>query len=297
MDHPVAAPAPRGLLPSPLQELQDDRFTARGLRLWLKRDDLIDPELPGNKWRKLKYNLADARAAGHRTLLTFGGAYSNHIRATAAAGARYGFATIGVIRGDELADRPLNDSLRFAADRGMRLVFVDRTAYRRRAEPEYLAGLAEELGEFFAIPEGGSNPAAVRGCAELPAEIDVPYAAIAVACGTGGTLAGLAAGLPEGREALGFAVLKGDFLTADVAELQRRTYGAATGNWRVETGFHCGGYARSTPELHEFTADFEARHGIAVDEVYVGKMLYGLTELAGQGAFAPGTGIVAVKTG
>ncbi|WP_436772159.1 1-aminocyclopropane-1-carboxylate deaminase/D-cysteine desulfhydrase [Yinghuangia sp. YIM S09857] len=280
-----------------MHELHDERFTARGLRLWIMRDDLIHPELPGNKFRKLKYNLAAARDSGHRTLLTFGGAYSNHIRATAAAGALYGFATIGVIRGDELAGKPLNPSLAYAAERGMRLVFVDRAAYRRRAEPAFLDELRSQHGDFFAIPEGGSNPAAVRGCAELPAEIDVPYDLVAVPCGTGGTLAGIAAGLPAGKSAVGYAVLKGDFLARDVAELQRQTYGENRGDWRVDNSAHCGGYARTTHELRAFIADFDHRHDIALDEIYVGKMLHGLTRAAERGEFPPGTDIVAVKTG
>ncbi|MDI2130407.1 1-aminocyclopropane-1-carboxylate deaminase/D-cysteine desulfhydrase [Yinghuangia seranimata] len=292
---PVSLPPPR--VPSPLTELRDDRFAARGLRLWLKRDDLIHPELPGNKWRKLKYNLAAARAGGHGTLLTFGGAYSNHLRATAAAGALYGFATIGVVRGEELAGRPLNPSLAYCAERGMRLVFVDRTTYRRRTDPGLAAELSAAQGPFLLIPEGGSNPAAVRGCAELPAEIDVPHDVVAVACGTGGTLAGIAAGLGAGRRALGIAVLKGGFLPAEVAALQRRTYGAPSGNWHVADGFHHGGYARTSEELQAFLADFEHRHAVALDEVYVGKLLFALTTLAERGVFAPGTGIVAVKTG
>lgn len=289
--------SPEARIPSPLAELPDERFASRGVRLWLKRDDLIHPELPGNKWRKLKHNLADARAGGHRTLLTFGGAYSNHIRATAAAGELYGFATVGVIRGDELADRPLNPSLAFAAARGMRLVFVDRGTYRRRADPAYAAELASAHGEFFLLPEGGSNAAAVRGCAELPAEIAVDHDVVAVACGTGGTLAGIAAGLAPGRTALGIAVLKGGFLARDVAALQRAAYGHETPNWRVDDGFHHGGYARTTPELHGFVEDFRERHGVALDTTYVGKLLYALTALVERGAFAPGTGIVAVKTG
>jgi 1-aminocyclopropane-1-carboxylate deaminase len=289
--------SPEVRVPSPLAELPDERFASRGVRLWLKRDDLIHPEVPGNKWRKLKHNLADARAGGHRKLLTFGGAYSNHIRATAAAGALYGFATIGVIRGDELADRPLNPSLAFAAARGMRLVFVDRGTYRRRAEPAFAAELAAAHGDCFLLPEGGSNAAAVRGCAELPAEIDVDHDVVAVACGTGGTLAGIAAGLAPGRTALGIAVLKGGFLSGEVAALQHAAYGRATSNWRVEDDFHHGGYARTTPELQTFVEDFQARHGVVLDETYVGKLLFALTALVERGAFAPGTGIVAVKTG
>lgn len=282
---------------SPLVELADARFAARGVRLWIKRDDLIHPELPGNKFRKLKDNLAAARADGHTTLLTFGGAYSNHLRATAAAGALCGFATIGVVRGEELRSRERNASLAFAEDRGMRLVFVDRATYRRRHEAAFADELRDLYGDFFLIPEGGSNAHAVRGCAELPAELDVPYDLVAVACGTGGTLAGIAAGMPEGRRALGFAVLKGDFLAGEVARLQRSAYGETRGHWRVETAYHCGGYARATEELRVFLADFEDRHGIALDEIYVGKMMFGLTALAEAGAFPPGTGIVAVKTG
>jgi 1-aminocyclopropane-1-carboxylate deaminase/D-cysteine desulfhydrase-like pyridoxal-dependent ACC family enzyme len=317
-------------LPSPLRELSDPRLTDRGLRLWLKRDDLIHPEVPGNKWRKLKYNLTAARARGHHTLLTFGGAYSNHIRATAAAGHALGFATVGVIRGDELADRPLNPSLAFAASRGMRLVYLDRTTYRAKHTPQVLARLLAEHGPAYVLPEGGSNEAAVRGCAELAVELrtqfggapvdgapvdgarvneaqveearidDEPAAAFDVVCvavGTGGTLAGIAAGLDPGRRAIGFAALKGDFLAADVAALQRRTYGAPTDNWHVENDFHHGGYARRSPALDAFLADFASRHGFAPEPIYVGRMLFGLFELARRDAFAPGGGIVAVVTG
>ncbi|HSA48943.1 MAG TPA: pyridoxal-phosphate dependent enzyme [Yinghuangia sp.] len=282
---------------SPLVEVVDERFASRGVRLWVKRDDLIHPELPGNKYRKLKYNLVEAAAGEYRTLLTFGGAYSNHLRAVAAAGALFGFATVGVVRGDELASRPLNESLAFARERGMRFVFVDRATYRRRAEAEFVDELRREHGRFFLIPEGGSNANAVRGCAELPAELDVPYDVVAVACGTGGTLAGIAAGLPEGRAALGFAVLKGDFLGDEVARLQRLAYGEVRGDWRVENAYHCGGYARVTDELREFTDDFERRHGMPADRIYVGKLLYGLTAMVEAGEFRRGTGIVAVKTG
>jgi 1-aminocyclopropane-1-carboxylate deaminase len=292
---PELALGPR--LPSPVHEVWDERMAARGLRLWVKRDDLIHPEVPGNKWRKVKYNLVAARARGYRTLLTFGGAYSNHLRATAAAGRAVGFATVGVVRGDELADRPLNPSLAFAVERGMRLVFVDRATYRAKHTPAVLAGLLAEHGPAYVLPEGGSNEAAVRGCAELPAEPGPAFDVVGVGVGTGGTLAGIAAGLPPGARAIGFAALRGGFLADEVARLQRCTYGAVTDNWYVQDGFHHGGYARSTPELDAFLADFAARHGFVPEPVYVGKALYGLYALAERGAFAPGTRIVAVVTG
>ncbi|MGW4638498.1 1-aminocyclopropane-1-carboxylate deaminase/D-cysteine desulfhydrase [Sphaerisporangium sp. NPDC004334] len=290
--------APR--TPSPIAELRDDRLG--GVRLFLKRDDLLDPELPGNKWRKLKYNLAEAARLRHGTLLTFGGAYSNHIRATAAAGRRFGFATIGVIRGEE--HLPLNPTLAGAAARGMRLTYLDRTAYRAKHTSETIARLRAEWGEFYLLPEGGSNALAARGCAELPAEIDAQLAAaggfdaVCCACGTGGTLAGIAGGLPPGRRAVGFPVLKGgEYLAGEVERLQREAFGAPTSNWSLECGFHFGGYARRTPELDAFAGDFHERHGLRLDRVYIAKMMYGIFALAARGDFAPGARVVAVVTG
>ncbi|MEW5354961.1 1-aminocyclopropane-1-carboxylate deaminase/D-cysteine desulfhydrase [Streptomyces sp. 16-176A] len=293
------APGPAALsprLPSPLQELADDRFTRRGLRLLLKRDDLIHPELVGNKWRKLAPNLA---AAAGRTVVTFGGAYSNHLRATAAAGRLLGLPTVGVVRGHELAGRPLNPSLARCAADGMRLHFVERSTYRRKAEPETLAALLEAVGvrDAHVVPEGGSNALAVRGCRTLGAELGAHADVAAVACGTGGTLAGLAAGLPPGRRALGIPVLKGGFLGAEIQALQQEAFGARRGTWSLDERFHFGGYARTTPELESFAADFSARHGVPVEGLYVAKLLYALVALAAEDAFPRGTTIAAVVTG
>ncbi|MFD0740877.1 1-aminocyclopropane-1-carboxylate deaminase/D-cysteine desulfhydrase [Phytohabitans flavus] len=278
-----------------MSELRDERLAPFGVRLHLKRDDLIHPEIPGNKWRKLKYNLAAAREQGHRTLLTFGGAYSNHIRAVAAAGRYFGFATIGVIRGEERL--PLNPTLAYATECGMRLVYLDRTAYRTKADPQVIAGLRRSFGDFYLVPEGGSNALAVRGCAELPAEIPFAFDHICCPIGTGGTLAGIALGLTDGQHATGFSALKGgDFLANEVRRLQAE-YGQVTANWSVETGHHFGGYARRTAELDDFIKDFEERHAIALEWVYVAKMLYGVFALVRAGHFKPGSVIVAVVTG
>ncbi|ANW18215.1 1-aminocyclopropane-1-carboxylate deaminase/D-cysteine desulfhydrase [Streptomyces clavuligerus] len=323
---PPRAPDPSTLrprLPSPLQPVDDERFTRRGVRLLLKRDDLIHPEIPGNKWRKLALNL---RAADGRPLLTFGGAYSNHLRATAAAGRLLGCPTIGVVRGDELASRPLNPSLARCAADGMRLVFVERSVYRRKAEPQVLAGLLERAapeGGAYVIPEGGSNALAARGCVELGRELaaglglepgpgggsgtaapgpggqrhPAAVAVAAVACGTAGTLAGLAAGLPPTVRALGLPVLKGDFLARETLRIQREAFGGRRGDWSLDGRFHAGGYARTSPELTRFADGFEAAHGVPLERMYVAKMLLGLTTLAEEGAFAPGTRVVAVVTG
>ncbi|KPC67227.1 1-aminocyclopropane-1-carboxylate deaminase/D-cysteine desulfhydrase [Streptomyces chattanoogensis] len=292
----------RPRLPSPLQEIEDDPFARRGVRLLLKRDDLIHPDLPGNKWRKLAPNLRAAAAAGERALLTFGGAYSNHLRATAAAGRLLGFATIGVVRGDELAAAPLNPSLARCAADGMRLHFIDRSRYRRKTDPDVLAGLHDRFGAFRVIPEGGSNSLAAEGCTELGRELRGAADTVAVACGTGGTLAGLAAGLGPDQQAVGIPVLRGGgdgphFLQETVEELQRAAFGGPRGDWRLDDRFHCGGYARSTPALTAFADAFEDRHGLPLERTYVAKLLYGLTTLAEEGAFAPGSRVAAVITG
>lgn len=258
-----------------MEELPDPG--AGQVRVFLMHDD--------NKPRKLKHNL------GHRRLLTFGGAYSNHVRAVAEAGARHGIETIGVIRGEE--HLPLNPSLARALACGMTLTYLDRASYRRKHTEEVQAWLRARWGEDLAIlPEGGSNAAAVRGCAELPGEIDVDYDVICCPVGTGGTLAGISAGLPEGKRALGFAVLKGaGFLEGEVDRLQREAYGRTWSNWSINLDYHFGGYAKSTPDLKRFIAKYQ------VEEVYVAKMLYGILDLARQGAFSPGTRVVAVITG
>jgi 1-aminocyclopropane-1-carboxylate deaminase len=272
---------------TPLVEVRDRRLA--GVRLLLKRDDLADPDLPGNKWRKLKYNLVAAREQGHDRLLTFGGAFSNHIRAVAAAGERLGFDTVGVIRGEERL--PLNETLAYAVQRGMRLVYLDRSTYRRKTEPEVVAELLREFGPAYVLPEGGSNTLAVLGCAELPGEIDVPFDVICCACGTGGTLAGIAAGLRHQR-ALGFSVLNGGpFLDDEVRRLQGEH---ATANWSIDYDFHFGGYAKRTPVLDAFVADFQARHDVPLDWVYEAKMMYGLYTRIADGVFPEGTVVVAV---
>lgn len=282
--------------PSPLQETRDERFTSHDVRLLLKRDDLLHPTLIGNKYRKLTPNL---EAASGRPLLTFGGAYSNHLRATATAGRLLGLPTIGVVRGQELAARPLNPSLAHCTANGMRLHFVDRSTYRQKTEPDTLGAILRAAGaeDAYVVPEGGSNPLAVRGCRALGEELRGHADVVAVACGTGGTLAGLAAGLAPEQRALGIPVLKGGFLDAEIRALQDLAFGGPRGDWTLDHRFHFGGYARTPPGLHAFAEDFETRHDVPVERLYVAKMLYGLVALAEEGAFANGTTVAAVVTG
>ncbi|MFC5664058.1 1-aminocyclopropane-1-carboxylate deaminase/D-cysteine desulfhydrase [Kitasatospora misakiensis] len=299
-------------LPTPLVDCTDEVLARAGVELRLKRDDLVHPLVPGNKWRKLGPNLELALREGHRRLLTFGGAYSTHLRAVALAARASGLSSVGLVRGEELARAPRNWSLRAAEEAGMELVFLSRAEYReaagRGAEGAGGAGgglgeaeLRRRWGPCLVLPEGGSNALAARGAEAVVAELDGLGERDVVCCpvGTGGTLAGIAAGLPPGARALGVAVLRGGegYLEGEVARLHREAYGREFGGWRIDHGHHGGGYGRVPAALEEFAAGFERRHGIALERRYVAKLLAAVHDLAGAGAFPPGTRLTAVVTG
>jgi len=292
----LAMPADYSLL-QPIPHLIAER---RGVRLLLWRDDLLHPTLPGNKARKLKYNLLQAKAEGHTRLLTFGGAYSNHLAAVATAGRLYDFETVGLVRGEEYV--PLNPTLAQCVADGMHLHYLDRTTYRRRAEPAFLAEMQRQFGPAYPLPEGGTNSLALRGVAELISELrqHTDFDAVAVAAGTGGTLAGLALGLAEAAYpacAIGVAALKGaDFLHTEVTSLLAAT-GCAKAPYELHTGYHFGGYAKLPAELRAFIRQFEADFGVLLDPIYTSKLLFGVLDLIAKGHFVPGSTVVAVHTG
>lgn len=281
---------------APLQEIKHPLLLEHELTLWVKREDLLHPHISGNKYRKLKYNLQEAKAQGKQTILTFGGAYSNHIAATAAAGAEFGFKTIGIIRGEE--HLPLNPTLAFAMQQGMELHYISREAYRSKNEPEVLAELAATYNQPYIVPEGGTNQLAVKGCTEIVADIDVEFDVICCASGTGGTIAGIIVGLAGEKQVLGFPALKGgEFLREEIEELAYTFSGRHYSNWQLITDYHFGGYAKVKPELLQFIRAFQELHHIALEPVYTGKMFYGLFDLISKGFFTKGTRIVAVHTG
>jgi len=292
------------LADSPLQRLHSEFLEQAKIKLYVKRDDLIHPRFGGNKWRKLKYNLIYAREHQLDTLLTFGGAWSNHIYATAAAAKYFGFNSIGIIRGEK--HTPLNATLSFAEKCGMKLHYLTRSEYRHKNEQPFLKKLKQQFGDVYLLPEGGSNTLALKGCAEIVDEvnrqIDQPFDIINCASGTGATLAGLASALEPGQSVTGFSALKGgDFLRADVENFLKNSIISADDclpeNWKVETRYHFGGYARINLELIKFMQQFQADYGFELDAVYTGKMFYGLFDLIQAGTFKPGTAIVAVHSG
>ncbi|MCW9013563.1 MAG: pyridoxal-phosphate dependent enzyme [Gammaproteobacteria bacterium] len=283
-------------LPSPVTQLHHPLLEAKKLQLFIKRDELIHPHLQGNKWRKLKYNLLQARRNGHSTLLTFGGAYSNHIHATAAAGHYFNFRTIGIIRGEQ--HLPLNPTLQDAKDWGMALHYVSRAEYREKTSPAFIEKLITQFSDFYLIPEGGNNEFATRGCVEIIDELEDKYDAICVDCGTGATMTGIIAGLENKSRVLGFAVLKGaDFLQHDVTrQLQQYTH-RTFNNWALIPDYHFGGFARTKPELIEFIKEFKQQFDIQLEPVYSGKMLFGIFDLIKQDYFPDNTRILAIHGG
>jgi len=276
----------------PNQHIDMPLLRQKGIGLYLKREDTIHPFISGNKYRKLKYNLLEAKKQGKNTLLTFGGAFSNHIAAAAFAGHKEGLKTIGVIRGEELVDKWQNNpTLQLAHEHGMQFHFVSRSEYRLKNEPSFLQNLKGRYGDFYLLPEGGTNSLAVKGCAEILTEDDMLFDYICSAVGTGGTMAGLINASQPDQTVFGFPALKGDFLTQEI--------GAFVNNdrWRLVTDYHFGGYAKVDEHLIAFINLFKAKTGIPLDPIYTGKMLFGIFDLVKQDVFEPGTQILAIHTG
>ncbi|MEK6747985.1 MAG: pyridoxal-phosphate dependent enzyme [Pseudomonadota bacterium] len=281
--------------PSPVVPLLDPVAQRAGVSLYLKREDLLHGEFGGNKWRKLKYNLVACAAQGAQALLTFGGAYSNHLLATAAVGAATGLATLGMVRGAD-AD-PHNPTLRRAAALGMRLYRVDRAEYRHRHDPDYWRSLRARFGDVYIVPEGGSNAQAMQGIAELVTELraQLPhFDAVCCPVGSAGTLAGIARALRSGEQAHGIAVLRG---AQYLAQQVRALAGPEVAAPQLHHAYHQGGYARLTPALVRFCDAFTARHGIPLEPIYTGKTMLGVFDLIARGTWAPGTVVVALHTG
>ncbi len=264
----------------------------KGVRLVFKREDAIHEFVSGNKYRKLKYNLLQAKSLGLNQLISFGGAYSNHIAAVASAGQLSGFKTIGVIRGEELeACVNQNPTLHFAKQCGMQFKFVSRQMYRTKTSPEFLNALQKEYGRSYIIPEGGTNSLAVKGCEEILTETDMLFDYICCAVGTGGTISGLINASKKEQQILGFPALKGNFLQQDISKFANKS------NWRLVSDYHFNGYAKINTNLVTFINAFKQQQGIQLDPVYTGKMMFGIFDLIEKGFFPDGSKILAIHTG
>lgn len=262
------------------------------VELYIKREDKIHPSISGNKYRKLKYNLQEAQKFGHDTLLTFGGAYSNHIAAVASAGKEFGFKTTGIIRGEELEDKIVeNPTLQFAKSKGMKFKFISRNAYRGKESEVFLNNLKKEFEDFYLVPEGGTNQLAVKGCEEILNEADTTFDYICCAVGTGGTISGIINASKAHQEILGFPALKGDFLSTNISKFVSKD------NWELITDYHFGGYAKVNSELIDFINQFKKEHNIPLDPVYTGKLMFGVIKMIEENYFKQKTKILVIHTG
>jgi 1-aminocyclopropane-1-carboxylate deaminase len=258
----------------------------------IKREDLIHPFVSGNKFRKLKYNLLQAKEEYQETLLTFGGAFSNHIAAVAYAGKENGFRTIGIVRGDELRDKITeNPTLLFAQNCGMHLEFVSREEYRLKNETSFLVKLEKQFGDFYLIPEGGTNGLAVKGCQEILTEEDSEFDFVCCSAGTGGTIAGIINSALPHQKVLGFPALKGDFLKDEI-----RIF-AQNENWDLITEYHFGGYGKVNQDLITFINKFYNENKIPLDPIYTSKMVFGVIDRIHKGCFPAQSKILLIHTG
>ena len=265
----------------------------KGIELFIKREDLLHPIISGNKYRKLKYNLVAAKDQGFKKLLTFGGAFSNHIAAVAGAGKEFGFETIGIIRGEEIKDKIQdNPSLQFAQENGMQFHFVDRTTYKNKTDATFVEELQQLYGDFYLIPEGGTNALAIKGCEEILTETDKAYFThVCCAMGTAGTISGIINSSDASQKILGFSSLKGDFLSEQISNFVTKE------NWEVNTNYHFGGYGKVNDELIAFLNAFHKETNIPLDPIYTGKMVFGVYDLIEKNYFPENAKILLIHTG
>ncbi len=282
-------------LPVPEIEVHTPELDEAGVRLIVRREDLNHPTVSGNKYWKLKYNLLEAQSQGFDTILTFGGAYSNHIVATAVACRLCGLQSVGVIRGEE-ADVN-NPTLSRALADGMSILPIPRDLYREKTSETFLDSLRKKFGDFYLVPEGGTNALAIEGVKEMINNIQTPFDYLALAVGTGGTISGCVQALAGRSTIFGFASLKGGFLPKEIGEIHQKYFLPEFSNWKVIDGYHFGGYGKSTPDLLKFIRRFEVKHKIPLDPVYTAKMLWGVTEMVKANEFEKGAVIMAVHTG
>lgn len=280
---------------TPIRAFQSPLIQQMGVELFIKREDLNHEEISGNKLRKLKYNLEAAKEQGKDKLLTFGGAYSNHIYATAAAGKLHGFETVGIIRGEE--HLPLNPTLEFAKSCGMELHYIDRTRYRLKNSPLVINDLKRMFGDFYLIPEGGTNELAIKGCEEILSEEEKNFDHYCLSVGTGGTIAGIIQSLRGKVNIIGMSALKGDFLEVEINSLFRQFNMPEYNNWHINNHYHFGGYAKTNEDLINFIKEVEEEHNLPLDPVYTGKALYGILDLIKKGEIKKGEKVLFIHTG
>lgn len=281
--------------PIGLQFLNHSLLEEKQVHVAVLRLDQVHSEVSGNKFFKLKYNLEEAKRQGKKTILTFGGAFSNHIFATASAAQLGGFRSIGIIRGEDADSN--NPTLAHAQKMGMQLHFMDRANYRKKTSQEFVEELKAQFGDFYLIPEGGTNELAIQGTQELLGDRAEEFTHIGVCIGTGGTFAGIASSLKSHQKLIGFSSLKGEFIHHEIANLLKSNQIHPTGSFEIRTDCHFGGYGKHKPDLIEFMGWFHDEFKIPLDPIYTGKMAFGTWDLIKKDHFLPGSKILLIHSG
>lgn len=277
---------------SKIEEIEHPLLKQKNIKLSILREDMIHTSISGNKYRKLKYNLIKAKELGFTKLITFGGAFSNHIAATAAAANLTAMEVIGFIRGEEVEQLiDSNPTLSFAKHQGMKFKFMSRAEYRLKDTPEFIQALQQQYPDHYIIPEGGTNALAIQGCEEILHPACHEYQYIGCAIGTGGTITGLINSSLNEQTVLGFPALKGEFFSEEICKLTIKR------NFKILTSYHFGGYGKVSEELINFINSFKSQTHIPLDPIYTGKMVYGLFDLINKDFFPVNTKILAIHTG
>ncbi len=280
-------------LPTPLQEITHPLLKEKALQLFIKRDDMIHPLIMGNKWRKLKYNLEQIQKLNKDAVITMGGAFSNHIAATAAFAKENSLKAVGIIRGNELNENS-NPTLQFASKNGMELEFVDRDTFRKwRNDP---GSLKVKYKEHYFLPEGGTNEYAIRGCEEIIPEITEPFDVLVTPIGTGGTFAGLLKSASENQQIIGVSSLKGDFIHREIDQLLQK-HQINSRNYKILDSYHFGGYGKTSPELIDFINWFKENSEVSLDPIYTGKAFFAVWDMIESNKFENNLKIVILHTG
>jgi 1-aminocyclopropane-1-carboxylate deaminase len=267
----------------------------------VKRVDLIHPIISGNKWFKLKYNLEQAKMGEYDTLLSFGGQWSNHIHALAYAAKENGLKSIGIIRGEQL--EPKSQMLIDAESYGMRLEFVTREAYKEKNTEDFKMWLLEQYGPCFIIPEGGANFLGINGCMEMLKAADEEYNVICCSAGTGAMAAGLLLSLKKHQKLHVFPALKGGFMKEEMQThleyflMDRDAAKDLLNSVVFHDDYHFGGYAKTTIELLHFIEKTRSEKNIPLDQVYTGKLMYGVNDLLQCHYFEKSDKILVIHSG
>lgn len=263
-----------------------------GHSITIKREDLIHPEVSGNKFRKLKYNIEDFKQQNGEGILTFGGAFSNHLAATAKACKLYGIPTIGIVRGEEWAAKiEKSTTLDYCRKQEMKLFCVPREVYRQKEQSFIVQKLRSQQKNLFVLPEGGTNSLAVKGCKEILTVKDQKFEVICCCVGTGGTLSGIVESSRSNQFVLGFNALNNREISQSINKFTQKK------NWSLLTDYTFGGYAKVTPELIEFMNHFYQQYQIPLDPIYTGKMLFGIFDLIKKKQWRWGNNILVIHSG